>query len=78
MSRPVRGQRKAEMGDRPELSPVLYRNQRREFPIIERAEGIYLYDRDGKRYLDAMAGAGVVAIGHGVSEVVDAMRLRRI
>ena len=61
------------MGDRPELSPVLYRNQRREFPIIERAEGIYLYDRDGKRYLDAMAGAGVVAIGHGVSEVVDAM-----
>ncbi len=62
------------MGDRPELSAVLYRNQRREFPIIERAEGVYLYDRDGKRYLDAMAGAGVVAIGHGVSQVVDAVR----
>lgn len=62
------------MGDRPEQSPVLYRNQRREFPIIERGEGVYLYDREGKRYLDAMAGAGVVAIGHGVSEVVDAVR----
>ncbi len=61
------------MGDRPEFSPVLYRNQRREFPIIERGEGVYLYDRDGKRYLDAMAGAGVVAIGHGVTEVVDAI-----
>ena len=59
------------MVDRPELSSVLYRNQRREFPVIERAEGVYLYDRDGKRYLDAMAGAGVVSVGYGVLQVVD-------
>ena len=32
--------------------------------VYERAEGIYLWDVDGKRYLDCLAGFGSVNIGH--------------
>ncbi len=31
---------------------------------IERAEGVYLYDTDGRRYLDLIAGIGVSSLGH--------------
>ena len=34
-------------------------------PIIERAEGCYLYDTDGVEYLDGLAGLFCVNIGHG-------------
>lgn len=37
------------------------------FPLgleIERAEGLYLYDSDGKSYLDLIAGIGVSSLGH--------------
>ena len=37
--------------------------------IIERAEGPWLYDRDGRRILDAGAGAVVVNIGQGREEI---------
>ena len=42
-------------------------------PQVERAEGIFLWDRDGKRYLDATAGAVVANIGHGNPRVLAAM-----
>lgn len=43
-------------------------------PVIERGEGIYLYDQAGKRYIDGAAGSSVVVnIGHGVRSVLDAM-----
>jgi adenosylmethionine-8-amino-7-oxononanoate aminotransferase len=34
---------------------------------------VYVFDEDGKRYLDAIGGVGVVNIGHGVEEIVKAM-----
>lgn len=35
------------------------------FPIVmERGEGVYLFDSSGNRYLDLMAGLGVNALGH--------------
>lgn len=40
---------------------------------IERAEGVYLYDRDGKRYLDFSSQLMNVNIGHGNPEVRDAV-----
>lgn len=53
---------------------VVHRSWRKPFTVIERAEGIYLYDTQGKRYIDGAAGSSVVVnIGHGVQEVVDAM-----
>ncbi len=52
---------------------LFYREWRRKYPSIERAEGVRLYGSDGKEYLDGAGGVHVVGIGHGVQEVVDAM-----
>lgn len=40
---------------------------------IVRAEGIYLYDNDGKSYIDMIAGIGVSALGHRHPKVVEAI-----
>ncbi|MFV2000520.1 MAG: aspartate aminotransferase family protein [Acidimicrobiia bacterium] len=40
--------------------------------IIDVGEGCYLWDSDGNRYLDALAGLFVSAIGHGRSELANA------
>ncbi len=50
---------------------VLLRNLARDMPVIARGDGIYLYDRSGKRYVDASSGALVVSVGHGNREVAD-------
>lgn len=52
---------------------VMYRNFRQAYPLIDRGEGVYLYDIEGKSYLDACGGALVVNIGHGVPEILEAM-----
>jgi diaminobutyrate-2-oxoglutarate transaminase len=37
----------------------------RSFPVLfERAEGVYLYDDQGNRYLDFLSGAGTLNYGH--------------
>ena len=41
-------------------------------PIIERAEGCYLYDTDGVEYLDGLAGLFCVNIGHGRPDLSNA------
>jgi acetylornithine/succinyldiaminopimelate/putrescine aminotransferase len=41
---------------------------------IERAEGIYLYSPDGKRYADMISGIGVSNIGHRHPKVVKAIK----
>ena len=43
-------------------------------PRVARAEGIYLWDADGRRYLDATAGAVVTNIGHANPHVLAAMQ----
>ena len=50
---------------------VLLRNLARDMPVISHGEGIYLFDRSGKRYVDASSGALVVSVGHGNREVAD-------
>jgi adenosylmethionine-8-amino-7-oxononanoate aminotransferase len=42
-------------------------------PRVDRAQGVYLWDANGKRYLDATSGAVVVNIGHGNRRVLQAM-----
>ena len=45
------------------------------FPLVlERGEGVYLYDTDGKQYLDFAAGIAVCAFGYGKKELNDAMK----
>jgi adenosylmethionine-8-amino-7-oxononanoate aminotransferase len=43
----------------------------RRFPVAVRGEGVYIYDEDGKRYLDGSGGAVAVNIGHSVRTVVE-------
>ncbi len=40
--------------------------------IITRADGVYIYDADGNRILDAMSGLWCVNVGYGRQELVDA------
>ncbi|MSW36574.1 MAG: aminotransferase class III-fold pyridoxal phosphate-dependent enzyme, partial [Actinobacteria bacterium] len=42
--------------------------------VIDRAEGMYLIDTDGNRYLDAIASLWVNVHGHAVPEIDDAIR----
>jgi adenosylmethionine-8-amino-7-oxononanoate aminotransferase len=53
---------------------VFYRNLRKAYPMADRAEGIYVWDTDGKRYIDGSGGACVVSIGHRVPEILEAMQ----
>ncbi|MFC4005377.1 aspartate aminotransferase family protein [Prauserella oleivorans] len=41
--------------------------------VVDRAEGVWVYDRDGKRYLDGTAGLWYCNVGHGRSEIVEAV-----
>lgn len=42
-------------------------------PVIDYGQGIYLFDKDGKKYLDAASGAVTANIGHGVPAIIEAM-----
>ena len=42
--------------------------------IFSRAEGLYLWDIDGKRYFDAIGGIFVATLGHQHPRVMEAMR----
>ena len=54
---------------------VFPRDLDRAYPLIERAEGVWLYDRAGNAYFDAVGGGAMVAsLGHGVGDIVDAAR----
>jgi predicted acetylornithine/succinylornithine family transaminase len=55
--------------DTDHLIPVYAR-----YPVVmERGEGVYLFDSSGNRYLDLMAGLGVNALGHAHPRMVAAM-----
>lgn len=41
---------------------------------IERAEGVYMYGTDGKKYIDLISGIGVSNVGHRHPRVVDAIK----
>jgi len=54
---------------------------KKHYPIVDHAEGIYLYDKEGRRYIDGSGGAScVTCIGHGVPEVIEAAekQLRKV
>jgi len=63
-----------------EFDPSIFHNhlaQTTPYPIgiaIERAEGVYLYDPDGKPYMDLISGIAVSNIGHRHPKVVDAIK----
>ena len=45
------------------------------FPItLDRGDGVYLYDTDGKKYLDFMAGIAVSGLGYVNVELKNAWK----
>ncbi len=40
---------------------------------FERADGVYVYDQDGKQYLEGMAGLWCTGLGYGNRELIDAI-----
>ncbi|HEY3747613.1 MAG TPA: aspartate aminotransferase family protein [Pseudonocardiaceae bacterium] len=43
-----------------------------DVPVVVRGEGPYIFDADGRRYLDGLAGLFAVQVGHGRKELADA------
>ncbi len=75
------------MSDRPRPAPApggrvraFHRTPGRTYPVVVRAEGVYLWDAGGKRYLDGASGALVANIGHGRADVAEvaARQLRQV
>ncbi|MGZ5369265.1 aspartate aminotransferase family protein [Aeromicrobium sp.] len=46
--------------------------EKADVPIIVKGEGPYVFDSNGKRYLDGLAGLFVVQVGHGRTELAEA------
>ena len=55
-------------------SALLKQQVARHYPTVTHGEGVFLYDADGRRYLDGSSGAMTASIGHGVEEIADATR----
>src|SRR5262245_24921398 len=43
-----------------------------EIPMIVRGDGMYVYDAQGRRYIDGLAGLFTVQVGHGRAELAEA------
>ncbi|HEY4607410.1 MAG TPA: aminotransferase class III-fold pyridoxal phosphate-dependent enzyme [Acidimicrobiia bacterium] len=48
--------------------------------VVDRGEGIYVYDESGRQYLDAAASLWYMNVGYGREEIIDAMaaQLRKL
>lgn len=52
----------------------LLQNYARAETVLERGNGMYVFDADGERYLDFVGGIAVNALGHGDYSVVETIR----
>jgi acetylornithine/N-succinyldiaminopimelate aminotransferase len=51
--------------------------QTTDFPLLlefERAEGVYMYDKEGKAFIDLISGIGVSNLGHSNPYVINAIK----
>jgi len=55
------------------MSAVFHRDLRERYPVAVRGEGVWIYDREGRRYLDASGGAAVSCLGHSDQAVIEAI-----
>ncbi len=46
----------------------------KKMPVVERGEGVYLFDEEGNRYFDASSGPITCNIGHANPKVLEAIR----
>ncbi len=54
-------------------TPLFYRRLDRAYRCAVRAEGCWIEDESGRRYLDGSGGSLVANLGHGVPEIAEAM-----
>jgi adenosylmethionine-8-amino-7-oxononanoate aminotransferase len=52
---------------------VFHRSASAQYPTAVRGQGIYLFDGEGRRYVDACGGAAVSCLGHSHKEIVAAI-----
>jgi adenosylmethionine-8-amino-7-oxononanoate aminotransferase len=52
---------------------LFVRDLRCDYPVIVKGKGPWIWNQEGKRYFDGCSGANVTGIGHGVTEVAEAM-----
>ena len=55
------------------MSHVIHRSLRSTPIVASRAQGAYIFDAQGKPYLDACGGAAVSCLGHAHPDVLAAM-----
>ncbi len=55
-------------------SAVFPRHCHSDLPFLASGKGCYLYDSQGKQYLDGSGGAAVSCLGHGDQEVIAAVK----
>lgn len=60
------------IANKPATSPLFYQTEQQR-PLFAHSEGIYLWDKSGKRYIDGSSGAMVSNIGHSNPRVLAAM-----
>lgn len=56
------------------MSHVFPRHTKTSPPVAVSGKGCYLYDASGRQYLDASGGAAVSCLGHGDTEVTEAIK----
>jgi hypothetical protein len=56
------------------VSSVFYRDAGSNYPVAVRGEGVYIYDSEGRSYLDMSGGAAVSCLGHGHPDIVRAVQ----
>lgn len=56
------------------MSHIFPRHTKVSVPKVSRGEGVYLYDTEGRQYLDGSGGAAVSCLGHGDKDVTQAIK----
>ena len=51
------------------MNHVFHRVLGDEMPVAVQGDGVFIIDRDGKRYIDASGGAAVSCLGHSDEDV---------
>lgn len=56
------------------MGHIFGRSTRTKLPTVASGSGCYLYDTNGKQYLDGSGGAAVSSLGHNDPEITSAIK----
>jgi len=56
------------------MTHIIHRSMNTAMPVAKSGRGAYLYDENGKEYLDASGGAAVSCLGHGHRAPIEAIQ----